>query len=186
MGSPRAIRIPTGRPAEPGPAPVDAATSSGTGERPNHDGTQRAVRSFLLFLALLIAIDAAVLLTFLTSPDEGVRTDLGGYGFFTLAFAAAAVAGSLLTLGRAPRALGRDGRFLLVRPRVGAPLRFPWDAGLSVETLRSYPAGFFSDGPTELVRVAHASGKAAVLLIERGLRPVPPTGEGSAPTTGPA
>jgi hypothetical protein len=134
----------------------------------NRAGVRRARRLLVLYLGVLLVLYAAVVLLVVGSPYPGVRDDLVVYAALSVIAAVSAVAGYVLTLGRAPFACYVAGRDLVVRERFGGVRRFPLDGSLRI-SVRARPApGLLSPEPTETVRVSSAQNKAREYVLEQG------------------
>lgn len=160
-GSPRVVRLPTA--ARTVPLPERAATLE---RRENHAGTQRATR-----IAVLFVVGIAVLFTALTlyaraapggtSPGAGQEVDI-----FGLLGAAIALAGAILALASAPRAIEVGAAETVVVGRFGRRRRFPTLGGLSVRLVRRYPSGILSDQEVDAVEVSGGTQRATYFLEE--------------------
>jgi hypothetical protein len=169
MESTRAVRIPAvRRDAERTPI---VGTERASPAWDNQSGRQRAVRTYGLFLAALLAIYGIFLGSFLTAPETGVRSNLSGYGLFSLLLVAIGLIGFVLTVWRAPREIRASDSEIVVRERSGRERRFPRGPGFVVSVLKRYPEGPFSEGPTEMVRVSLPDGTARIYLVNEGLIP---------------
>ncbi len=178
MAAARAVRIPQ----PPGRGPP-RASPSGDPARGNSAGRERAGRTAAIFSAALVAMYLGFVAAVVSSPEAGVRSDADLYGLFTALFLAILVGGLLLSLRRAPTSVERSEGFLVVRGRLGSGGSFPWDEGLSYHVVERYDAGFLASEPTEVVRVAHASGLAHTYLVTEGLLPTPPRAAAGSPSS---
>jgi hypothetical protein len=157
--------------------PPEAA--EGRAIKENRSGTQRAVRTYVAFLVALIMIYAIFLFSLSTAPYPGPRSNWTGYGFLSLALALIGAYGFGLTVLRAPKDLRAGATEVIVRERTGRVQRFPTGPGYLVSVLKRYPAGPFSEEPTEIVRVSLPSGSARIYLVDQGFFP-----EASTPASG--
>ncbi len=179
VATPRVVRIPartrsaaapttTGASIEPDRSPGSAGLSP---HRENRFGRQRAFRTFLVFIAGLLAIYAFFLGTLLTSPEEGVRTGTTGYILLSALAVVIALGAVLMTIFRAPREIRTDGGVLVLRERYGPERRFPIAPGLFVRVVKRYPEGLLAEEPTDMVEVTQGRGTPRNYLVDAGAIP---------------
>jgi hypothetical protein len=171
---PRPVRIARGRTAPEGeraaPAPsLDPYAPVSLPPHGNRGGLRRARRMLFLYLLALAILYGGVVLLVATSPYGAVRNDLPIYVALSAIASASALAGFVMTLGRAPFAVYVDRDDLVVRERFGSVRRFPLDATLKVSRQGHRAAGFLSPEPTETVRLSSARQKEREYVLEDGL-----------------
>jgi hypothetical protein len=176
----RPVRIARRPPAAPVGAELPAAEAAPTpGPRRRDDGPElpphgnragfrRARRLLVLYLIGLLIGYATVSSLIASSPYAAVRDDWVLYVFLSVLAAVSAIAGYILTVGRAPWAVYVDGRDLVVRERFGRVRRFPIDAGLEVRYTQSSGPSFLSPEPTDTVQIRSRRGRVREYVVEKG------------------
>jgi hypothetical protein len=94
-----------------------------------------------------------------------------GLLYFTIFAALLAVAGVLIALGAAPRALEVSPTAVVVEGRWGRRRSFPPLDALRVEVVRRYPAGFLSGDPVESVEIGDGRRGRRTYQLGVGLIP---------------
>ncbi len=174
MSGPRAVRIPragtagsaTGpRSPESGPLPASIPLD----RVPNRAGTQRVVRLTALYLIALAALYLAFALYARSAP--GGTSSAGQIELleFTIVALAIGVAGAILTLTPAPRAILRRVDGFTVVGRWGRATEWTPLREITVRRVRRYPAGFLSEAPVESLEVSGAGHRAHSYLLEAGI-----------------
>ncbi|MHB8352352.1 MAG: hypothetical protein ACYDFT_06685 [Thermoplasmata archaeon] len=134
----------------------------------NRAGYRRGRRLLLLYLLAVFLLYFAILLLLVTSRYPGVREDFFAYGLFTVIASASAIAGYLVTVGRAPWAFYSTGSQLVIRERFGRVRRFPIGPELRVTLVRHIEPGVLSPEPTEVIRVTYAQRPTREYLLAQG------------------
>jgi hypothetical protein len=160
--SANAARIDAERPVG---SPVPSA------HRENRFGRQRALRTFLAFVAGLVAIYAFFLGTLLTDPYVGLRNGATGYVLLSALALALALGALFVTIFRAPREIRTEGGVLVLRERYGPERRFPIAPGLLVRVVKRYPEGLLSEEATEMVEVTLGGSTPRNYLVDAGAIP---------------
>lgn len=167
MATPRPIRIPRTAGARAGGP--NRAPAGDRGEfRPNHGGTRRGLRLFLLFLVALAAIYGLFGALALGAPTTGVRDNPATWAFFTGIGVVFALGGWWVTLSRAPRGAWVGLGHLIVEERFGRIRRFSPGTGDRVAVVQRHRPGLLSPLATELVEVS-GSGSKRTYLVETDL-----------------
>jgi hypothetical protein len=172
VAGPRAVRIPRST----APHAVRVATeapprprSAAPGRRENVAGNQRAVRTTLVFLLALALLYLAFVVYGRSSP--GGRTPGAEEALLLFAGFAAAigVAGAVLALTPAPRAVEVSEDRLVVIGRWGRRTEWPPIPQVTRRVVRRYPGGFLSSGNVESVEVWASGRRPRTYLVEEGL-----------------
>lgn len=164
----RAVRI--RREEAETPSSGQAAPSPGTGTAlsppgrrfANVAGSNRALRTFLLFLVCLAVIYAVFInLAVRSSSSTG---SLSVEAILTGAVGVSLVVGWWVTLGQAPTVAWTEGSYLVVRDRFGRSRRFARDR-LQIHVLRTNGTGFLGRDPTEFVELGVPGGRSRTYLV---------------------
>lgn len=131
----------------------------------NRPGLARARRLLLLFLVALFGAYAVVISAMASSSYSAVRTDVAVYALFTAVALGSAMAGFVMTVGRAPWAVYVGERDLVVRERFGAVRRYPIDDSLRITVVARNGPSFLSPMPTETARVGSAHLKTREYIL---------------------
>ncbi len=180
MGAPRAVRIPRAG------ARGAASESAGIGPRPvpssipadklrNRAGTQRVVRLTAIYLIALAALYLGFALYARTAPGGSGPAGRIELLEFSLVAAAIGVAGAVLTLSPAPRAIVPRADGFVVVGRWGRSVEWAPLRDVTVRRVRRYPVGLLSEGPVESLEVSGVGHRARTYLLEAGLVPETPT-----------
>ena len=174
MSVPRAVRIPragaSGPVADPRAARPDTSSSGLTLDRiPNRAGTQRVVRLTAIYLIALAALYLAFAIYARSAP--GGTSSAGQIELleFTAVAVAIGLAGAVLTLTPAPRAILRRADGFTVVGRWGRATEWAPLGEVTVRRVRHYPAGFLSEAPVESLEISGAGHPARSYLLEAGL-----------------
>jgi hypothetical protein len=135
----------------------------------NRAGLRRAQRLRSVYLGLLAAAYALVIVMMAASPYAGVRTDVPVYALLSVVAAGSAILGYVVTIGRAPWAVYVDEGMFVVRERFGSVRRFPIDGGLEIRVVARHPVGPLSPEATETVRVKSGTQAAREYVLPSGL-----------------
>ncbi|HYA10369.1 MAG TPA: hypothetical protein VEH10_01670 [Thermoplasmata archaeon] len=161
-------------PAAPPPG-IDAGPT--LERRENAGATHRAHRLALLYAVGIFAVYAALVAAARVAPggaSAGSNAELLLVGILALVLA---LAGVLVALGTAPRAVEFGARATVVVGRFGRRYAFPERGRLKTTVLQRTPAGRWSPVALELVEVAGGSTRRSFLIDEGLLGPAEdPTG----------
>ncbi|MGI0132557.1 MAG: hypothetical protein ACREDK_05630 [Thermoplasmata archaeon] len=163
----RIVRRPVGA-VLPAEMSVGVAPASGRYVA-NTAGTARALRLFVLYLAVLAAAYLGFLSLALTATSTGTRSDSAALVALTIVALALAIWGWMITLARAPTGIRFEGREIIVLERRGRPRRFVAPPALDITVAYRYPSGFLAREPTELVEATSLDGRRRAYLVARGL-----------------
>ncbi len=170
---PRPVRIARGSAVLPGraaaPPTLDPYAEVALPPHGNRAGLHRARRMLLLYLGTLALLYGIVVVLVAGSHYSGVRDDLLLYVALSVIASISALAGFVLTVGRAPFAVYVDQNDLVVRERFGGLRRFPIDPTLRIGLRGREGPGFLSPEPTETVRVSSSRHKEREYVLEEGL-----------------
>lgn len=134
----------------------------------NRSGYRRARRLLVAYLLAVFLLYLAILLLLVTSHYAGVREDFSAYVLFTVIASGSAMAGYVMTVGRAPWALYSTGSELVIRERFGAVRRYPMGPELGVTLIRRIGTGVFTPEPVEEIRVTFGQRSAREYLVDLG------------------
>ena len=176
MSEPRAVRIPRSRGASATPPDdadrrVRATGPAVTGLKPNRAGTQRVVRLTVVFLVVLAALYAGFAIYARSSPGGATPGAQTALVEITLLAIVLALAGTILTLNTAPRAIGALPDGFVVVGRWGRRTQWTPLHAVTVRRVRRYPAGFLSGEDVDSVEVFGTGQRRRSYLIEAGLLP---------------
>lgn len=139
--------------------------------RPNTAASSRAIRLTLLYLLGVLAVYGILALLANAAPSAGsagTGTELVGFALIAVILGAA---GTLYSLGAAPRAVEIGTEETVVIGRFGRRYRFPRVGGLQVTVLRRFPPGFLNAVVVESVEISGGTSRRSFLLDEDLLRP---------------
>ena len=176
MSEPRAVRIPRSRPGASAPQdhPLPRVRAKGapvTDLKPNRAGTQRVVRLTVVFLVVLTGLYAGFAIYARSSPGGASPGAQSALVEITILAMGLALAGTILTLNPAPRAVGALPDGFVVVGRWGRRTEWtPLDA-VTIHRIRRYPAGFLSGDEVDSVEVFGGRRRRRSYLIEAGLLP---------------
>jgi hypothetical protein len=172
MSGSRAVRIPRSRaPARPAVSPV-----GWTGDRrENRAGTQRAVRTTVLYVVAVLALTLMLTALDLSSSEGGRPAVLQGLELFLLIAALLIVGSSVFALSPAPRYLEVGADRIVVVGRWGGRRELgPFDS-LAPRVRKHLPAGFLSSDAVDMVEVTDAAGRRHTYQVDVGFfDPRPP------------
>lgn len=137
----------------------------------NRAGTQRVVRVTLLYLFVLAVIYGGFVLYDQGAPggtSPGTQTALVEFGVVALVMG---LAGALLTLSPAPRAVEVSADRIVVVGRWGRTAEWTPLSQVTIRVVRRYPAGLLSEEGVDSVEVIAARRRVRSYLIETGLLP---------------
>jgi hypothetical protein len=154
--------------------PTESDTVAGSGaasadRRQNVGGSQRVVRVTIVYLVALVALYAGFVLYDRSAPGGSAAPESNGVLLFTGIFLAFALAGALLTLHPAPRAVVVAPDRVTVVGRWGSRRVLPPLDSLSSRAVRRYPVGWLSDAPVEQVELWGPDAPLRTYLVEDGL-----------------
>jgi len=151
------------------PLPEAGAPRVPTDLRANVAGSQRVVRVTLVYLIVLVALFLAFLLYDRSVPGGTASPAGNGEWVFAGIFVLFAIAGSVLTLHPAPRAVEVTPDHLTVFGRWGGHRILPPIGSLSTRVVRRYPSGFLCDAPVEQVELWGRGAPLRTYLVEEGV-----------------
>ncbi|HEV2316910.1 MAG TPA: hypothetical protein VGV89_04975 [Thermoplasmata archaeon] len=134
----------------------------------NRAGMRRARRLLAFYLASLFVVYAGILALVVSSPYAAIRTDVPVYAALTVIAAISAIAGYLLTIGRAPWSVYADDGTLVIRERFGAVRRYSIDPSLRVRIIGRTERSWLSPEPIETVRVSARHDKLREYVVGEG------------------
>jgi len=166
VSGPRAVRIPRPRPDREVPPAV--VTGPGA-RRVNHAGTQRAVRTTVLYVAVVLVLTAVLTALDLTSAEATRPGVVQGLALFLGVAVLLVVGSAIFALSPAPRYLevGRDEVVVVGRWGTRRPLRAL--GALDPRVLKHFPDGFLSTRSVDMVEVSDREGRRRVYQVESGL-----------------
>jgi len=170
----RIARAPTDRrpaPAEPSAEPAAAPpTSVGPPAevRLNTGATRRAVRLSVVFVLGIAGVYALLVALTFAGPAAGSAGASQGLLWSGVAAVLVAVAGAVVSLGSAPRAVELGEGSTVVVGRFGHRYAFPGRYQLRTTVLRRFRAGPMSPVPMESVEIAGGTSRRS-FLIDEGL-----------------
>jgi len=154
----------------------ESTALSAEGRRSNLAGTQRVVRLSAVYLIVLAALYTAFSLYSRSSPagsTAGAQAALLEFGLVALALA---VAGTLLTLTPAPRAIEAIPEGFVVVGRWGQRTEWSPLDQVIVRLVRRYPPGLLSEEAVDSVEVSGGRVRRRSYLVQEGLLPETPLG----------
>lgn len=176
MSEPRAVRIPRARgPAAPppgrerpqervhGPDPTDLKL--------NRAGTQRVVRMTVVYLVVLAGLYAGFAGYARSSPGGTSAGAQAALIEITILAIVLALAGTILTLTPAPRAVGPLPDGFVVVGRWGGRTEYTPLRDVTVRRVRRYSAGLLSGEDVDSIEVFGTRQRRRSYLIEAGLLP---------------
>ena len=171
----RPVRTPVLRPS------VEKAASVPVERRTNQGGTRRVVRLSVLFWVALGGLYGGFLAAAVQSSRQGFGA--GALEVFSGVALALAVAGGLLTLSPAPRAVEVSPDSIVVVGRWGTRTEWAPRESVGVRIVRRYPAGWLSPVALESIELV-GLGRRSTYLVEAGT--VPEAIAGKLPELGPS
>ncbi|MGI0070778.1 MAG: hypothetical protein ACRECT_01695 [Thermoplasmata archaeon] len=174
MASPRAIRIPRVRPGAPAP---DVPPPEEPGSPPprrverrrNQAGLERAHRVAAIYLGALAVLYVGFLLLDRSAPGGTSPAVAMGMLYFTAIAAALGVAGAVVALSPAPRAIEQGADELVVVEWWGHRRTFSPLGALQVSVVQRYPSVLLSSRPVEAVEIGTTAGGRRTYHLEAGL-----------------
>ena len=167
MTGPRAVRIPRARAVRPAVRP--AAPADLLDHRPNRAGTQRAVRTTLLYV-VAVAVLTAVLTDLDLSSAEGTRpVVLQGLELFLGVAVALVIGSAVFALTPAPRSVEVGASEVVVVGRWGRRRSFGPLETLAPHVLKHFADGILSTRSVDMVEVSDPRGRRYVYQVESGL-----------------
>jgi len=133
---------------------------------PNHAGTLRARRTFVLFAAVLVGMYVLFTVLFVFAPGglSAAEAPLGVLALIAVAFLAYVWT---ITLGRAPRSYAFNGDHWVLVERTGRSREFSTAAVNSRVVAQRFPAGALAPEPTELLALEDRRGRIRYYLLAR-------------------
>jgi len=184
VASARRVRLT--RPSTPGPprqppiaAPpaeeLEPAERPAVERRANRGATQREIRvtiTYLVGIAVVYALLVAIARTGPTGSSGGTSGDLLLFGLVAIVLAAA---GTVVSVGAAPRSVELGDTETVVVGRFGRRYRFPGRGRLRWTVLQRFPAGPLSPVTLESVEISGGTTRRSFLLEEQLLEPAAPS-----------
>ncbi|MGA8664508.1 MAG: hypothetical protein WB809_05525 [Thermoplasmata archaeon] len=167
MSGPRAVRIPRSRGERPRVEVVRPAAISG--RRPNRAGTQRAVRTTIVYVTVVLALTLVLTALDLASAEASHPGVEQGLELF-LAVAALLIIGSaIFALSPAPRYVEVGEQEVVVIGRWGTRRTFGPLSGLAPRVVKHFPDGVLSTRAVDLVEITDQLGRRRAYEVESGL-----------------
>lgn len=143
--------------------------------RPNRAGTQRAVRTTVLYALAVLVLTVVLTVLDLASSEASHPAVQQGLELF-LVLAVLLVAGSsIFALSPAPRSVEVRPEEVVVVGRWGGRRVLGPPAELSPKVVKHYPQGFLSSEPVDMVEVSDLRGRRRVYQVQSGLFDPDPT-----------
>ncbi|MCI4357023.1 MAG: hypothetical protein L3K18_07785 [Thermoplasmata archaeon] len=178
MASPRPVRI-ARKPAEGLPRKAtdpdeagrrfwDADIGAHGDFEPNHAGSGRAYRLYVMFGTALVFIFILFAALAATSPAPGVAHNSTVYAWLLIVTLFLGAVGAFVTILRAPKGATFSTEGVVITDRLGRRRRWPAPPTLSTRIVHRYPGGLLGFEATELVELSDNAGHSAQYLVGRG------------------
>jgi len=167
VSGPRAVRIPRPRSELLAPSGIEPAPSPG--RRRNLAGTQRAVRTAIVYAGMVLLVTAFFSALELASSNASHPGEQQALELFLGVAVVLLVGSTVFALSPAPRSLEvGEGKVVVVGPwgtrRTFGPL-----SSLAPRVLKHFPDGLLSSRSVDMVEVADVRGRRHVYQVESGL-----------------